>query len=206
MYTPEKFKLTEPSELMDAIDRWNFGLLVTTSEGNIETSLLPFMLDRENNRLLAHTAKANPHWQVLESATDCLVSFQGPHCYISPSWYVTPNLVPTWNYVTIEVRGSATLIEDREISVDVIRQLVEAHEKHQPEPWAMSRVSPLMLDTMFTQIVTFEIAISAINGKAKLSQNRPKADRESAIETLSRSSDQTENAVAELMRQKMTDR
>lgn len=199
MYTPEKFKLSDPIALMEAIERWNFGLLISNQGGQIETSLLPFMLDRENNRLLAHMAKANPHWKSLESTPECVISFQGPHCYISPSWYVTPNLIPTWNYVNIEVRGKAKLFGDQNSSRDVISQLVAIHEKHQPTPWTVSRVAPDMLDSMFTQIVTFEIAITTINGKEKLSQNRPLADRQSAIEMLSQSSDPSDKAVGELM-------
>ncbi|MBX2881424.1 MAG: FMN-binding negative transcriptional regulator, partial [Granulosicoccus sp.] len=99
----------------------------------------------------------------------------------------------------------ARLIKDHKNSLDNMERLVAAHEKHQPTPWTMSRVAPDMLETMLKQIVSFEIEITAITGKEKLSQNRPAVDRESAIATLRRSKDHTENAIAELMHQKMTE-
>jgi len=205
MYLPEKFAVHDDSELLGAIERWNFGLLVSSSQDQLHTSLLPFIVDREKRVLQAHMARTNNHWQALETNPEALVSFQGPHCYISPSLYVTPNLVPTWNYLTIEVRGQVRLIEDPAEAHRQMQTLVLEHEQHRGNPWTMDAVKPSLLKTMQQQIVCFELTLDEIIGKAKMSQNRPAVDRNNVIRLLSESDDAQEREVAQLMHQYNTD-
>lgn len=199
MYNPPPFRMSEVAAMFDAIDHWNFGLVISAVDSNITTSFLPFVLDRTNNRLLGHFARANRHWEKALKAEKVLVSFQGPHCYVSPSWYSHANLVPTWNYLSIQVSGKLTLITAPEECHALMNHLVEQHERNLSSPWKTTNMDESALNTMMQAIVCFEVSIDDIEGKAKLSQNRSLADRHGVIAQLRQSDTDDERRVAKLM-------
>lgn len=200
MYIPEHFKETDPERITALIEGNPFGMLVTAPEGAPFVSHLPFLFERSVNsqgRLLGHMAKANPQWQHFSPSNEVLTIFQGPHAYVSPSWYASPG-VPTWNYAVVHLRGIPRIIEGESELAALVQQLTQAHETHMSSPWkpdlAGERRSKLL-----SMIVGFEIEITAIQGKFKLSQNRSLEDRQRVVKELSQSPNQTEAAVAKLM-------
>jgi transcriptional regulator len=150
--------------------------------------------------LLGHMARANPHWRRLEAQPGVLAVFHGPHAYVSPSWYATHPSVPTWNYAVVHVHGNARLIHESRDLEPLVRRLVERHEQPRPQPWSMDLPADYQAG-MLQGIVGFEIEITAITGKFKLSQNRPAADRERVAAALE-SGAPGEQEVAGLMRRR----
>ncbi len=200
MYIPEHFKETDPERITALVEGNPFGMLVTTPEGVPFVSHLPFLFERSadsQGRLLAHMARANPQWQHFSSGSEVLAVFQGPHAYVSPSWYASPG-VPTWNYAVVHLRGIPRLIEDESALATLIEQLTQVHESYMSSPWKPD-FSGERHTKMLNVIVGFEIEITDIQAKFKLSQNRSSEDRQRVVKELSQSRNQTETAVATLM-------
>jgi transcriptional regulator len=201
MYIPNLNREDDPAELHQLMRRYNFATLVTQHDGAPFATHLPFLLDAErgtHGTLLAHMARANPQWRDFAAGQEALVIFQGPHAYISPSWYdVTPS-VPTWNYVAVHAYGRPQIIEDRARLYALLNTLVDLHESTFEQPWAM-RLPDDYMDKMMRAIVGFEIEIARIEGKLKLSQNRTEHERRRVADALGQSGDALNTAVAELM-------
>jgi transcriptional regulator len=131
-----------------------------------------------------------------------LTIFSGPHAYISPSWYTNSPAVPTWNYVDTHAYGTIRLIEDADWLRGLLRRLSERHEARNPVPWRMQDLPETYLEGMLNGIIGFDIAVTRLEGKYKLSQNRPAADRPLVIAALERQSDADSLAIARLMRER----
>src|SRR6266853_6762907 len=137
MYIPKAFREDDISTLHTFMEAYSFATLVTQHEGMPFASHLPFLLDAErgpNGILLAHMARANPHWHDFASAQEVLVIFQGLHAYISPSLYEVELSVPTWNYTVVHAYGLPHLIEDGEELYKLIKTLIQTHEAHFEKP------------------------------------------------------------------------
>jgi len=200
MYIPKAFREDDISKLYNFIQAHSFATLVTQHEGMPFASHLPFLLDAErgpNGILLAHMARANPHWHDFASAQEVLVIFQGPHTYISPSWYEVELSVPTWNYAVVHAYGLPHLIEDGEELYKLLKTLIQTHEANFEMPWPF-QLPDDYLQKMMRGIVGFEIEITRLEGKFKLSQNRTETERENVIAALQESTNTA--ALAELMR------
>jgi transcriptional regulator len=201
MYIPKYFEMKDDSDIFDFIENNSFGELITTRQGELIASHLPFLLDINERALLGHFARANNHWQELESADDLMVIFQGPNAYISPSWYDTEQMVPTWNYVAVQVKGTTSLLAENK-TLDLLSRLTAKHENQFDNPWRLDLLSDRKLATMLKAIVGFRIDIEQVSAKAKLSQNRTEADRNGAIEGLkSQQDDRPTMQVAAWMQQ-----
>ena len=160
----------------------------------------PFMLDRSSGpygALLAHMARANPQWQHFAADQEVLVVFQGPHAYISPAWYESEFAVPTWNYLAVHAYGIAQLVTDPAAVQVMLDRLVDTHETPRPAPWRFTWTERHV--NLLKGVVAFTIEISRLEGKAKLSQNRPLEDRSGVIEALQNSPDGVEQRVAAQM-------
>ncbi len=202
MYIPAHFRVDDPVLLQGLIREYSFGTLVTCEEGVPFAGHLPFLLDAErgsHGTLRAHLARANPQWQHFQFGTEVLAIFQGPHAYVSPSWYETHPSVPTWNYAVVHAYGVPRLLEGEELHA-ALADLVSAYESPRTQPWQFESLTEEYVEKMQRAIVGFEIEITRLEGKFKLSQNRPEADRLGVIEHLSQSGDPLEVAVAERMR------
>ena len=200
MYIPKAFREDDISKLYNFIQAYSFATLVTQHEGMPFATHLPFLLDPErgpNGILLAHMARANPQWHDFASAQEVLVIFQGPHTYISPSWYEVELSVPTWNYAVVHAYGLPHLIEDGEELYKLLKTLIQTHEANFEKPWPF-QLPDDYLQRMMRGIVGFEIEITRLEGKFKLSQNRTETERENVIAALQESTNTV--ALAELMR------
>lgn len=201
MYVPEHFSVKDLATLYDWIERWSFGTLITSHRGRLEANQVPFLLDRDKNQLLGHVAKANKHWMSLMNAEELLVQFNGPHAYVSPAWYSQPDGVPTWNYLTVQVRGKAELVKTDSETVELLRRLTNTNEALYGPGWRIDDLPAERLKAMCQAIVCFRIQISAIEGKAKLSQNRSKMDRVGVSQELAASDDSQMQELSRLMMQ-----
>ena len=209
MYTPESFALRDRAACHALIQAHGFGALVTVGpEGAPVATHLPFVLDAgrgPNGTLIAHMARANPQWEQLASGKLGLAIFGGPHAYVSPAWYRVQPSVPTWNYLAVHAYGIPVLIEEPAMARDALRRLVEASEASIGSDWRMESLNAVYRDSMVEQIVAFEIPIQRMEGKAKLGQNRTLDDRAAVIARLAGSPDPMARAVAEAMRQVLSD-
>lgn len=191
MYQPPAFREDRIEVQHDLIRRYPLGLLVTAGPSGLVANAIPFLVDGDGTAmgvLRAHLAKANGQWRDLESLEECLVVFQGPQDYVTPSWYATKRetgkVVPTWNYAAVHAWGRPRVITDAAWLRQQIDDLTNAQERSRPEPWAVDDAPPPFVDAQIKGIVGIEIAIARIEGKWKVSQNRPEADRSGVHEGL----------------------
>jgi|APTNR8051073442_1049403.scaffolds.fasta_scaffold57559_2 transcriptional regulator len=206
MYSPEAFKVEDRATLHDFLRQHNFATLVTQHGGGLQATHVPLVLKEEvgeQGALQGHLARANQQWRDLALGNEVLVIFTGPHAYISPAWYQTSPAVPTWNYTAVHVYGLPRLVEDSGEFAAMLHELVEVHERDRPDRWS-GEMPVEFRDRLMKGIVGFEIAITRIEGKFKLSQNRPD-DAPGVIDGLSQSPYQGDREVAELMRRIVPD-
>ncbi len=199
MYIPPSFSETDLTKLFDFIEQHNFGLVVSQLDHEPFATHLPLLLDRQTRplgTLIGHMARANPQWQATDR--NVLVVFSGPHAYISPSWYEAENVVPTWNYVAVHVYGTLHLVEEKETTLKILRDLVLLHETSMPEPWRF-RDEDEFVNRLAQSIAAFRIEITRIEGKWKLSQNHPRERREKVIDALALQRGENSQAIAALM-------
>ena len=200
IHIPGHFAEHDIARLHALVRTHNFATLVSAHQGEIQVSHLPFLLDAEGKLLRAHMARANPQWRTFSPERQVVVIFHGPHHYVSPAWYASHPSVPTWNYVVVHVQGRPRLIEDRDRLAALLRELVTRHEAASSRPWKMD-LPPDYQDKMLSAIVGFEIEITRLDGKFKLSQNRPESDHPLVIEALEQLGSDDALGVAALMRE-----
>jgi transcriptional regulator len=206
MYQPPHHR-EDSLEVQHALIRAHpLGALVTYGAGGLSANLIPFILDPEGSllgTLKCHVARANPQWRDFDPAVEALVIFQGVERYITPSWYAAKRehgkVVPTWNYATVQARGPMRAIEDRDWLAAQIAALTAANEGARAEPWAVSDAPEAFVASQMKGIVGIEIPISRIEGKWKVSQNRPAADREGVVAGLREAGEADANAMADLV-------
>ena len=190
MYTPAHFSIKSREALHKIIVTNPLGALVTMTPEGLDANHIPFELDPDRGVLTAHVARANPVWQQCKDGADALVIFRGNQSYISPNWYPskheTHRQVPTWNYEVVHVHGVLTVQDEERFVRGVVARLTRVHEASEPKPWKMTDSAPEYIDGMLKAIVGIEIAITRLEGKTKLSQNRETRDRQSAAQTLIR--------------------
>jgi transcriptional regulator len=207
MYTPSHFNESRPEVLHALMREHPFGLLVTQSRAGLQANSIPFLFDAHRGRLgtlRAHVARANPVWREFDPDVESLVVFQGPQAYISPGWYATKaetgKVVPTWNYVTVQARGSLRIHDDADWLRTLVGELTDRHEAGNTRPWQVGDAPADFIDTMLRAIVGVEIELTALEGKWKASQNRPAADREGVIAGLEARGDELARAMAAQVR------
>lgn len=200
MYIPASFVETNPQRLHDFIERHSFGILVTQSAGSPFASHLPFLLDRQagpHGTLTGHIARANPQWKQMDS-TEVLVIFSGPHAYISPTWYESELVVPTWNYIAVHASGLLTWIDEPATLREIVDESVQTFEQPLPQPWTMDAPDDFV-GKLLLQIVGFRIEITRLEGKWKLNQNHPLERREKVIRVLQARTDDKSREIAAAM-------
>lgn len=178
-----------------------FAILVSqTADGPFATHLPLAIRQNENQVILrGHVAKANPHWQHLESQPQALAIFHGPHAYISPGNYTIHESVPTWNYGAVHAYGEARVFSEPEQLLPMLHDLISTFEARYAEQWA--GFSDEYRQRMLSHIVGFEIRVTKIEAKLKLSQNRTKQEQDNVIASLSQSADTAISGTARLMRE-----
>lgn len=190
MYQPSAFREERIEILHDLIRARPLATLITFGAGGLLANLVPFILSDsgEKGTLWAHVAKANDQVEALKAGAETLVVFQGPEAYITPSWYASKKehgrVVPTWNYVVVQVRGTPRVIDDSKWLLAQITALTSQQEYARAEPWHVTDAPASFIDGQLKAIIGIEIPISAIEGKWKVSQNRSVADRQGVYEGL----------------------
>ncbi|HXW37654.1 MAG TPA: FMN-binding negative transcriptional regulator [Nitrososphaerales archaeon] len=184
MYNPRWFKEDRLKVLQEEVEKISFGTIVTQGAKGVMASHVPMLIDRskgERGTLFGHIARGNSQWRDSASGGEGLAIFLGPDAYISPRWYESKKddgkVVPTWNYVAIHVRGSVTFFEDPERLREAVTVLTRHHESASTEPWQVTDAPSAYIDGELKSIVGFEMPIKTIEGKWKMSQNRPEPDQ-----------------------------
>jgi transcriptional regulator len=202
MYQPPHFREDDPEVQHALIRAHPLGLLVTSGAAGLEANHVPFVLDAPAGLLRAHVARPNTQWQSFDPALEALVVFQGPEAYITPSWYATKaesgKVVPTWNYAVVQVHGRMRAIEDRDWLRAQIEALTRQQEERREHGWHVSDAPAAYVEAQIRGIVGIEIAITRIEGKWKVSQNRPEGDRAGVVAGLRDGGDEAA-AMAELV-------
>jgi len=185
MYVPKDFRI--PLPLARAVmQRYSFATLVTAESGAPVGTHLPILYrpaEGSLGKLAGHVAKANLQWKSFTESHQVLVIFQGPHAYVSPSWYKVQPSVPTWNYISVHAAGVARPVGDEGAVRRILADLVAAYD----ESWKMSALTDDYIQGMTRQIVAFEIELTSIEGKFKLNQNRSAEDRVAVRKELEKS-------------------
>jgi transcriptional regulator len=186
MYTPRPFQIgsDEARELLSTISAAQ--LITATSQGPMAT-LIPWVVDLEGNRLLGHISRINSQWSTpwLGEAMVLADSAIGPNAYVRPNWYATKqetgSVVPTWNYVALQVSGELIVHDDADWTLEAVRQLTERHEAHRSDGWKVSDSPDSYIQAQLKAIVGLELKISNIEASVKMSQNKNEADSAGVI-------------------------
>jgi transcriptional regulator len=191
LYNPRWFKEDRVNVLQDEVNRVSFGTIITLAKSGILVSHVPMLIEGskgDRGILFGHVARGNMQWRESSPGGEGLAVFLGPDAYISPRWYKskeeTGKVVPTWNYIAIHVRGPVTFFEDTARIREIVTRLTEHHESYEEKPWKVTDAPPDYIDGELRQIVGFEMRIVRIEGKWKMSQNRPEADQNRVMTNL----------------------
>ena len=205
MYCPKQFSQNDPEKLKALIRDYPLATLITHSDSGLEANQIPFILNQANNKqvLQGHLAKANPLWKTINNYSEVLVVFHGPDCYISPNYYPSKQqdgkAVPTWNYVSVQVKGVMSYIEDKDWNRQMINKLTDQHEAGQPSPWTVDDAPSAFTDKMLKAIVGIEIEVLSMMGKWKVSQNQSRQNQQGVIAALSQRCDSHSQAMATIV-------
>ncbi|MCM3690941.1 FMN-binding negative transcriptional regulator [Neobacillus niacini] len=202
MYIPKYFKIDDEEVNYDFIETYSFATLFSQHNGEPYATHLPLILKKSEDALYGHFARPNEQWKDAENQ-QVLVVFQGPHCYVSPSWYETSKAAaPTWNYVSIHLLGKLEIVEDQKVILDTLNDMVYKYEEPDSS-YNLNDVDPNYIQGMAKGIVAFKIKITKIEAKAKLSQNHPVERQELIIKHLESTAKHDNIKVASLMRKNL---
>ena len=199
MYQPPHFREDRLAVQHALIRSHSLGLLITAGPGGLQANFIPFLVMAEGSErgtLRAHLARANPQVEELAAVAECLVVFQGPQHYISPSLYATKRetgkVVPTWNYITVHAWGRPRVIDDAGWLRGQVDDLTNHNERSRADPWLVSDAPEPFVAAQIKGIIGLEIPIARIEGKWKVSQNRPAADQAGVIAGLRTGGDEAD--------------
>ncbi|MFM9533847.1 MULTISPECIES: FMN-binding negative transcriptional regulator [Lysinibacillus] len=200
MYVPKYYKVSDLEEIKEFIQHNSFATIVSIRKGKPIAAHIPVLLKKieDDYYLTGHLAYGNPLWKTFEEVQDILVIFNGPHAYISSSWYEHEN-VPTWNYQAVHVYGKASLIEGIALEQD-LTSLLEKYESFRENPVLWDKLSPELLQQEMKGIKGFKIKVEEVQAAYKLSQNRNASDYANIIKELYKEENPHADAVAEAMK------
>ena len=205
MYVPPAFKDDDLDSIRATIRAARLANLVTaTTDGPIATPLPLFLDESEGERgvLYGHLARANPQWRSAPIG-EALAIFMGPEAYVTPSWYATKQetgkVVPTWNYIAVHAYGPVEFFQEPERLLEVVTRLTNRQEQSRAEPWAVSDAPSDFVAAQLRAIVGLRIPVTRFEGKRKMSQNRPEADRVRVAAGLAASDNALDREVAPLI-------
>ena len=222
MYCPRPFREDRLSALHALVRSHSLGAWTCWADNRLVVNHVPFLLAEEageSGTLVGHVARGNPVWKSIANgdpdgarggvpgAVPSVVVFQGPQTYITPSWYpskqVHGKVVPTWNYAVVHAHGRPRVIEDKAWLLAHVEQLSDTHEAERESPWRVSDAPQNYIDKMLDGIVGIEIPIQTLEGRWKVSQNKPPADKSGVAGGLSESPDAVAREMATLVNRAM---
>lgn len=193
MYIPSAFLETELPALHEMMRTARLANIITTTTAGLVATPVPLLLAPEEGpfgTLYGHLARANIQW-TLEPLAEAMALFMGPDAYISPSWYASKQenhkVVPTWNYVAVHAYGPISFFEDAAQLRALVTNLTDHHEQGRAQPWAVTDAPKTFIDGLLKAIIGFKLPITRIDGKRKMSQNRPEKDRQGVAANLAQS-------------------
>ncbi len=200
MYVPRHNQLEDRAALVAYMRAYSFAALASSGPGGLMATHLPFVVEEEGGRitLLAHMAKANPQWREFAAAGDALVIFMQPHAYVSPRLYDSRQNVPTWNYVAVHAYGRPVVIEERAAKLELQQKLIRQHDAGYLAQ--LAELPESYIDAKLAAIVSFSLAVTRIDARYKLSQEKNPAERERIARELEAGGDSVAAETAQLMR------
>ncbi len=204
MYLPGHFSVEDQGRIREIIHNYGFATVISMPAGEGPyINHLPLVVDPQSSDklvLIGHMAKRNPQWRHFQKNTQAMVLFQGPHSYVTPTWYKSGRDVPTWNYAVVHVHGKVQLLESFSEQVEVLKLLTDKYESPRETPWEFELPSDLEDPTALTSaIISFRLEVEKIEAKFKLSQNRPALDIQGVLEGLATQKDDMSQALRKLM-------
>lgn len=198
MYVPKENRMTDRAEIIDFMQRFSFATIITAKDNIPTATHLPFLVRSDDEKILltAHFAKANAQWETIENNT-VLVIFSEPHAYISPKLYDKELNVPTWNYLAVHAYGKGKLITEAAAVRKVLNATVKNYEMDYNQQW--EGLPEDYKQHLSEGIVAFEIEVTDLQAKKKISQNKTEAEKNRIIEALSKSDESPERLIAEYM-------
>ena len=206
MYAREASRETRSDVLIKAMRDIKLCAMVSTTSNGLNATHLPVLIEETGSGdiiLNGHMSRNNDHWRVLTDGAPSIAIFQGPHSYITPSWYETKQLtgkvVPTWAYIAVHAHGKLKAITDQEWLRAHVTALTDTHERSQPQPWAVSDAPDNYITTMLRGIIGVQMHVDRLEGSWKLNQHRSTGDQQGVISALEDSSDPRQNDLAVAM-------
>ena len=199
VYIPEHFRNEDRATALAFMRANPFVILISNTDDGPFGTHVPVVIRESADHLTirGHVAKANPHWQYLQNDPACLMIFHGPHAYISPSNYDTREVVPTWNYGAVHIYGNATTYDEPDQLLNMLHDLIPTFDATYEQQW--DTLSEPYRQRMLSHIVGFEIAVTKLEAKFKLSQNRTRNEQQHIIDSLSGAPDTAVSGTARLM-------
>jgi transcriptional regulator len=201
VYIPEHFRVRDHADALAFMRANPFTILISATDDGPFATHLPVVIRETGDRIQirGHVAKANPHWRHLEREPQCLVIFHGPHAYVSPAAYNTPESVPTWNYGAVHAYGNARVLAAPDELLGILHELIPMFDPAYAGQWASLGQS--YRERMLSHIVGFEIGVTRIEAKFKLSQNRTRDEQQKIITVIGAAEDTAVSGTAQLMRE-----
>ncbi len=201
MYVPKHNQLEDRAALLAYMRAYSFAALTTCGPGGLMATHLPFVIEEQDGEitLLAHMARANPQWRDFAAAAEAMVIFMQPHAYVSPRLYDSRQNVPTWNYVAVHAYGRPALIEERAAKLALQEKLIRQHDAEYLAQ--MAELPAAYIDAKLAAIVSFSLAVTRVDARYKLSQDKNPTERERIARELDASGDSAAAATARLMRE-----
>lgn len=199
MYVPPQFQLEDKSEAIAFMRRFSFGLIITAKNGFPVATHLPVVIREENDKIVlaSHYAKANSQWEEIPSGKT-LVVFNEPHAYISPKYYEKKLNVPTWNYLAVHAYGNGYILKKDEDALRILESMIDNYDAAYKNQWNGLPMEYKL--KMIKGIVAFEIQVSELIGKKKLSQNKTENERNTIISAFENSESENVREIAEFMK------
>jgi len=199
MYIPEIYKNKNIQDVTDFIKQNGFSVVINQDNSKLLATHIPLMLSQANNKdvLIGHLSKENPQGLSFKDNQEVLVIFNGPHSYISSSWYDHEN-VPTWNYIAVHVYGTVRIVSEEEL-LESLKNLVDKYEKNSKNPVSVDNLSKNTM-RQINGIIGIEITINQIDAASKLSQNKDQKNHQNIIKELENNKDSNSIEIANAMK------
>lgn len=198
MYIPTHYLTTDKYEMISFMRQFSFATIITTKDNFPVATHLPFFITIKDDQVIltSHFSKANDQWKDIDNHS-VLVIFSQPHAYISPTHYDSELNVPTWNYMSVHAYGKGTIITEQTQTLEILEKTIDNFESAYRPQW--EKLPEEYKSAMIKGIVAFEIVVTDLQGKKKLSQNKKENEKQKIIENLSKSKDTNEQYIAAYM-------